>query len=56
MVGWHHGFNGHELGETPGDGEGPGAWRVAIHGVTESNMSWQLNNNSRKHSRSGLCQ
>ena len=22
MVGWHHWFNGHELGQTPGDGEG----------------------------------
>ena len=22
MVGWHHRFNGHELGKTPGDGEG----------------------------------
>ena len=22
MVGWHHRFNGHELGQTPGDGEG----------------------------------
>ena len=23
-VGWHHWFNGHELGQTPGDGEGQG--------------------------------
>ena len=22
VVGWHHLFNGHELGQTPGDGEG----------------------------------
>ena len=22
MVGWHHQFNGHKLGQTPGDGEG----------------------------------
>ena len=22
MVGWHHGFNGHEFEQTPGDGEG----------------------------------
>ena len=21
MVGWHHRFNGYELGQTPGDGE-----------------------------------
>ena len=24
MVGWHHQFNGLELGQTPGDGEGQG--------------------------------
>ena len=22
MLGWHHQFNGHELGQTPGDDEG----------------------------------
>ena len=25
MVGWHHRFNGHELGQTPRDGEGQGS-------------------------------
>ena len=24
MVRWHHQFNGHELGRTPGDGDGQG--------------------------------
>ena len=24
MVGWHHQFNGHKLGQTLGDGEGQG--------------------------------
>ena len=24
MVGWHHGFKGHEFGQTPGDGDGQG--------------------------------
>ena len=24
MVGWHHWFSGHELGQTPGDGERQG--------------------------------
>ena len=24
MVGWRHWFNAHELGQTPGDGEGQG--------------------------------
>ena len=28
MLGWYHLFNGHEIGQTPGDGEGQGslAW------------------------------
>ena len=25
MVGWHHGLNGHEFEQTPGDGEGNGS-------------------------------
>ena len=25
MVGWYHWFSGHELGQTPGDGEGQGS-------------------------------
>ena len=25
MIGWHHQLNGHELGQTPGDGEGQGS-------------------------------
>ena len=25
MAGWHHLFTGHELGQTPGDGEGQGS-------------------------------
>ena len=25
MAGWHHQFNRHELGQTPGDGEGQGS-------------------------------
>ena len=24
MAGWHHRCNGHEFGQTPGDGEGQG--------------------------------
>ena len=26
MAGWHHRLNGHEFEQTPGDGEGRGAW------------------------------
>ena len=36
MVGWHHQFNGHELEQTPGDGEGQEAWHAAVHGVAKS--------------------
>ena len=36
MVGWHHQFNGHELGQTLGDGEGQETLALAVHGVTKS--------------------
>ena len=36
MAGWHHRCNGHELGQTLGDGEGQGAWRAAVHVVAKS--------------------
>ena len=44
MVGWHHQFNGHELGQTPGDGEGQGS--LACHspwGCKESDTTEWLN-------------
>ena len=36
MVGWHHRFNGDELGQTPEDCAGQEAWFAAVHGVTKS--------------------
>ena len=36
MIGWHHGLNGHEFEQTPGDGEGQEAWRAAVQGVPKS--------------------
>ena len=30
MVGWHHRFNGQELGQTLGDGEGQGSLAYCI--------------------------
>ena len=36
MVEWHHQLNGHELGQTPGDGEGREGWHAAVHGVAKS--------------------
>ena len=42
MAGGHHPCNGHELGQTPGDGEGREAWCAAVHGVAKSQT--QLSN------------
>ena len=36
MVGCHHRLNRHGFGWTPGDGDGQGAWRAAVHGVAKS--------------------
>ena len=36
MVGWHHQLDGYGFGWTLGLGDGRGAWRAEIHGVTKS--------------------
>ena len=47
MVGWHHQFSGHELGQTPGDGEGQGSLACYIPcDCKELDMTWQLNKNN----------
>ena len=47
MVGWHHRFNGHALGQTPGDGEGQGSLACCSPwGLKELDMTWRLNNNN----------
>ena len=33
-VGWHHQLYGHEIEQTPGDGDGQGSLIAVIHGVT----------------------
>ena len=41
MVGWHHQFNGPELGHTPGDGEGLGSPACCSPwGLEGSDMPW----------------
>ena len=43
MVGWHHQCNGHELGQTPGDGVGQGSLACSSPwGCKELNVTWQL--------------
>ena len=45
MVGWHHRFNGHELRQTPGDGEGQGSLVCCSPwGHKGLDMMWCLNN------------
>ena len=40
MVGWHHRFNGQELGQTLGDSEGQGGLvRYSSWGYKESDMT-----------------
>ena len=46
--GWHHQFNRHELGQTPGDGEAQGSLACCSPwGCEESDMTWQLNSNNK---------
>ena len=48
MVGWHHWHNGHESEQTPGDSEEQGSLACCSSwGHRESDMTWQLNNNTR---------
>jgi len=47
MVEWHHQFNGPELGQTPGDGEGQGGLACCSPwGHGELDTTWRLNNNN----------
>ena len=51
MVAWHHWLNGLEFEQAPGDGEGQGSLRAAVHGVTEGGTwLWLDNHNPPKQS------
>ena len=55
IVEWHHRFNGHELGQTLGDGEGQGGLAFCSpYGHEESNKTWWLNNNYLGKKRGGV--
>ena len=56
MVGWHQWLGGHELEQALGVGEGQEAWHVAVHGVSESEMSEELNNSNVQSYKFLKCQ
>ena len=48
MVQWHHECNGHELGQTPGDGEGQGSLACwSPWGRKELDTTWRVTNNKQ---------
>ena len=47
MAGWHHGCDGHKLGQTSGEGEGQeGLLCCSPWGHKESDMTGRLNSNT----------
>ena len=53
MVGWHHGLNGDEFEQAPGDGEGQGSLACySPWGCRELNTIQRLNNNNSKNTLS----
>ena len=41
MIGWHHGCNGDELGQTPGDGDGQGSLACCMQSMGSQRLSEQ---------------
>ena len=42
MVGWHHGLDGHEFGQTLVDSEGQGSLAAVVQGVTKSQTEQKI--------------
>ena len=56
MVGWHHGLDGHEFEQTPGDGEGQGGLTCCSPwGGKESDTTERLKNNNNTTNILGTC-
>ena len=55
MVGWHHWLSVHELEKTPGDGEGQGPCRGAVHGVAKG-QTWLSDRIRRKRKNKNQTQ
>jgi len=56
-VGWHHQCNGHELGQTLGDGDGQGSLACCSPwGHEELDTTWRLNSKQSKKGRNLLNQ
>ena len=55
MAGRHHWYNEHELGQTPGDGEGQGGLSCCSPwGCKKLNTTGQLNNNNNHRTQSAM--